>query len=129
MILRKPVIDLNSYLESKKNLINKKLEKIIDTHTNLISKAVRYSLMSGGKRLRPVLCIAAADAVGGDGKNVLPAACALEMIHTYSLIHDDLPAISLLMKLRLFWREMLFLHCPSRCSHPSIQTDMMQISG
>lgn len=93
MILRRPVIDLNSYLESKKNLINKKLEEIIDTHTNLISKAVRYSLMSEGKRLRPVLCIAAADAVGGDGKNVLPAACALEMIHTYSLIHDDLPAI------------------------------------
>jgi len=49
--------------------------------------------MSGGKRLRPILCISAAGAVGGEEKSVLPAACALEMIHTYSLIHDDLPAI------------------------------------
>jgi geranylgeranyl diphosphate synthase type II len=49
--------------------------------------------MAGGKRLRPVLCIAAAEAAGGDRKTVLPLACALEMIHTYSLIHDDLPAM------------------------------------
>ncbi len=52
-----------------------------------------YSLMAGGKRLRPILCMAAAEAVGGSVKAVLPAACAIEMIHTYSLIHDDLPAM------------------------------------
>ena len=54
---------------------------------------MKYSLMAGGKRIRPVLCIAAAEAVGGKADEVLPAACAIEMIHTYSLIHDDLPAI------------------------------------
>jgi geranylgeranyl diphosphate synthase type II len=52
-----------------------------------------YSVMAGGKRLRPILCIAAAETVGGEPQRVLPAACALELIHTYSLIHDDLPAM------------------------------------
>jgi geranylgeranyl diphosphate synthase type II len=52
-----------------------------------------YSLLAGGKRLRPVLCLASADAVGGDRALALPAACAIELIHTYSLIHDDLPAM------------------------------------
>lgn len=94
MIRKNFTFDLNSYLESKNNLVNNELEKIIDVPgSNLISEAIRYSLLSGGKRLRPVLCIAAAEAVGGDEQSVLPAACALEMIHTYSLIHDDLPAI------------------------------------
>ena len=55
--------------------------------------SMAYSLMAGGKRLRPVLLMAAADAVGADGTKFLPVACALEMIHTYSLIHDDLPAM------------------------------------
>ena len=54
---------------------------------------MRYSITAGGKRLRPILCLASADAVGGDRALALPAACALEMIHTYSLIHDDLPAM------------------------------------
>ena len=54
---------------------------------------MKYSLMAGGKRIRPVLCIAAAEAVGGKADDVLPVACAIEMIHTYSLIHDDLPVI------------------------------------
>lgn len=94
MIRQQFIFDLNSYLESKNNLINNELEKIIDVQSsNLISNAVRYSLMSGGKRLRPVLCIAASEAVGGEEKCVIPAACAIEMIHTYSLIHDDLPAV------------------------------------
>ena len=88
------IFDLSSYIESKNVQINNELDKIIGIrNSNLISKAIRYSLMSGGKRLRPVLCIASAEAVGGEEKIVLPAACALEMIHTYSLIHDDLPAI------------------------------------
>ena len=59
----------------------------------ILRESMEYSLMAGGKRLRPVLLMAAADAVGADGTKLLPVACALEMIHTYSLIHDDLPAM------------------------------------
>ena len=58
-----------------------------------LAESMRYSLMAGGKRLRPILLMAAADAVGAKGTDYLTAACALEMIHTYSLIHDDLPAM------------------------------------
>ena len=58
-----------------------------------LASAMRYSTLSGGKRLRPILCLMAAEACGGSGEVVLPAACALEMVHTYSLIHDDLPAM------------------------------------
>lgn len=58
-----------------------------------IYEIMRYSLFAGGKRLRPVLCVAGCEAVGGDPEAVLPAACALECIHTYSLMHDDLPAM------------------------------------
>ena len=58
-----------------------------------LAQAMRYSVMAGGKRLRPVLCLMAAEACGGHSEHALPAACALEMIHTYSLIHDDLPAM------------------------------------
>jgi len=59
----------------------------------VVRSAMQYSLMAGGKRLRPILCLASADAVGGDRLMALPAACAIELIHTYSLIHDDLPAM------------------------------------
>jgi geranylgeranyl diphosphate synthase type II len=59
----------------------------------VLAEAMQYSLMAGGKRLRPILCLASADAVGGDRSLALPAACAIELIHTYSLIHDDLPAM------------------------------------
>jgi geranylgeranyl diphosphate synthase, type II len=58
-----------------------------------VADAMRYSVTAGGKRLRPILCLASADAVGGDRALAMPAACAIEMIHTYSLIHDDLPAM------------------------------------
>lgn len=58
-----------------------------------LAESMKYSLMAGGKRLRPILLMASADAAGGRGEDYLPAACALEMIHTYSLIHDDLPAM------------------------------------
>jgi geranylgeranyl diphosphate synthase type II len=58
-----------------------------------LRRAMRYSLLAGGKRLRPVLTLAAAEAVGGTARRVLPFACAIEMIHTYSLVHDDLPAM------------------------------------
>jgi geranylgeranyl diphosphate synthase, type II len=64
-----------------------------DTPPETLSRAVRYSLFAGGKRLRPVLVMASAEAVGGTAEDALPAAAAFEMIHTYSLIHDDLPAM------------------------------------
>lgn len=59
----------------------------------VLTDAMRYSLLAGGKRLRPVLCLAFCKAVGGDPDRILPGACAIEMVHTYSLIHDDLPCM------------------------------------
>ena len=64
-----------------------------DILDNTLKEAMMYSLLAGGKRLRPVMVMAAAEAVGGEGERFLSVACALEMIHTYSLIHDDLPAM------------------------------------
>lgn len=86
---------LKTYFHEKQELINTALtEYLKDTSKNSkIIHAIRYSLEAGGKRLRPILCLAATEAVGGKAKDVLETACALEMIHTYSLIHDDLPAI------------------------------------
>ncbi|MDL1968339.1 MAG: polyprenyl synthetase family protein [Deltaproteobacteria bacterium] len=87
--------DLNSYLILKRKKVNAFINEILNNAANSsrIVQAMHYSLMAGGKRVRPILCIAASEAVGGNADGVLPAACALEMIHTYSLIHDDLPAM------------------------------------
>ncbi len=87
--------DLHSYLASKRKKINDYLIDIFNdtSSSERIDKAMKYSLMAGGKRVRPILCIAAAESIDGKSKDVLRAACALEMIHTYSLIHDDLPAM------------------------------------
>jgi len=87
--------DLSSYLFSKQKQVNRTIDEIIDQTTNssVVVSAMRHSLLAEGKRIRPVLCIAASQAVGGRTEDVLMAACALEMIHTYSLIHDDLPAM------------------------------------
>lgn len=85
--------DLKSYLSSKRKQINETLDSIFANNSSKIVKAMKYSLMAGGKRIRPVLCVAAAETVGGQSQDVIRAACALEMIHTYSLIHDDLPAM------------------------------------
>jgi geranylgeranyl diphosphate synthase type II len=89
------MFDLKPYLAEKIARINTALESILRTSAppDRLLEAMRYSLMAGGKRFRSILCIAAAEAVGGDQEDVLPAACALEMLHTYSLIHDDLPAM------------------------------------
>ena len=89
------MLDLNTYFAEKIERINLALESILRTsdQPDRLLEAMTYSLMAGGKRFRPVLCIAAAEAVGGNLEDVMPAACALEMIHTYSLIHDDLPAM------------------------------------
>jgi geranylgeranyl diphosphate synthase type II len=83
-------------LEERAGIVNQSLEQFLptaETYPPVIHQALRYSLFAGGKRLRPVLVIAAARTVGGESTHVLPAACALELIHTYSLIHDDLPAM------------------------------------
>jgi geranylgeranyl diphosphate synthase type II len=87
---------LKLYLEARKKMIDEALDGYLpgeDQYPAEIFRAVRYSLFAGGKRIRPILCLAAAEAVGGDIDPVLPVACALELIHTYSLIHDDLPAM------------------------------------
>jgi len=90
-----PSFHLPDYLPDRREIINTELNDFLRTsnHDRRIVEAMRYALMGSGKRLRPILCIAAAEAAGGNYKDVLPAACALEMIHTYSLIHDDLPAM------------------------------------
>jgi len=87
--------DLTAYLKDKKALINSELDNIFKNFSisSLIVKPMKFSLMAGGKRIRPILCLAATEATGGKLESSLPAACALEMIHTYSLIHDDLPAM------------------------------------
>jgi geranylgeranyl diphosphate synthase type II len=96
-MIKKPAsnFDLNSYLILKRKKVNAFINEILNNTANSsrIVQAMHYSLMAGGKRVRPILCIAASEAVGGNADDVLPAACALEMIHTYSLIHDDLPAM------------------------------------
>lgn len=87
---------LEDYLASRKAMVDEALDKSLGErspgHPKLI-KAMRYSLFAGGKRLRPILAIAAAEAVGASAEEVLTPAIALEYIHTYSLIHDDLPAM------------------------------------
>ncbi|HWR45216.1 farnesyl diphosphate synthase [Sporomusa sp.] len=86
---------LSQYCQNKIILIDDALSQYtpVDAYPPEIYDAMRYSLFAGGKRLRPIMLMAAADAVGGCGSNYLPVACGLEMIHTYSLIHDDLPAM------------------------------------
>jgi geranylgeranyl diphosphate synthase, type II len=88
--------DLQGFLESRTALINRALDRLLPGETTrpaTIHKAMRYSIFAGGKRLRPALCLAAAAACGGNESDALPLACAVECIHTYSLIHDDLPAM------------------------------------
>ncbi len=89
-------MDLKAYLAERRGLVNRALDGYLPAVRGpafRVTEAMRYSLFAGGKRLRPILCLAGAEAVGGDPGEVLPVACALEMIHTYSLIHDDLPAM------------------------------------
>ena len=89
-------MDLRHYLASRQKRIDRALDRYLpkaSTKPATLHKAMRYSLFAGGKRLRPILCLAAAEACGGKIKNALPLACALECIHTYSLVHDDLPSM------------------------------------
>ena len=90
------VFDLEAYLKERRQLVDLALERFLpseDTPPPSVHRAMRYSVLAGGKRLRPILVIAGAELVGAKPGLVMPTACALEMIHTYSLIHDDLPAM------------------------------------
>ncbi len=85
-----------SELEKRSGKVNAALDELLPAageYPPIIHEAMRYSLFAGGKRLRPVLALASAEITGGSTEDIMPAACALELIHTYSLVHDDLPAM------------------------------------
>jgi len=87
---------IKGYLSNRKKIIDRAILSFVprgEKYTRTLHDAVNYSLMSGGKRIRPILVLAACEAVSGGFKNAIPAAAAIEMIHTYTLIHDDLPAM------------------------------------
>jgi geranylgeranyl diphosphate synthase, type II len=90
------MVDILRYLQEQKALVDEALARYLpgeEHYPPAIFQAMRYSVFAGGKRVRPILAIAAAEALGGTATDVLPLACALECVHTYSLIHDDLPAL------------------------------------
>ncbi len=87
-------LDLKTYLKQQKDLVDRALDLSLPINKpEKIYEAMRYSLLAGGKRLRPILCLATCELTGGTIEMAMPTACALEMIHTMSLIHDDLPAM------------------------------------
>jgi geranylgeranyl diphosphate synthase type II len=89
-------VNLKKYLRTRQKEIDRALDRYLpkaSTKPATLHKAMRYSLFAGGKRLRPILCLAAAEACRGNIDNALPLACAVECIHTYSLVHDDLPSM------------------------------------
>lgn len=86
--------DLSAYLAERKAWVEQALNQSIEVvYPETIYESMKYSLMAGGKRLRPILCLATCEVTGGTVEMAMPTACALEMIHTMSLIHDDLPAM------------------------------------
>ena len=85
--------NLKKYLVEKSKLVNKLLVKYLPKDKSVISRAMRYSVLAGGKRLRPIFVMLGAESFGLDLKKIEPAICAVEFLHTYSLIHDDLPAM------------------------------------
>jgi geranylgeranyl diphosphate synthase type II len=88
--------DLKQYLASRAQQVNAWLDRLVPAQTSKpenLHRAMRYSLFAGGKRLRPILVLASGEALGASTEALMPTACAIEMIHTYSLIHDDLPAM------------------------------------
>ena len=89
-------MNLREYLAQQQKLVDAELHRLVPPESappETIHRAMRYSLFAGGKRIRPILCIEAALTIAGECSGILAAACSLEMIHTYSLIHDDLPAL------------------------------------
>jgi len=96
VVISAPPFDLAHYLRERAGLIERQLAISVtesNDPANRLIEAMRYSLMAGGKRLRPILALAACETVGGKAEAALGYACALEMIHTYSLVHDDLPCM------------------------------------
>jgi len=88
-------MDIKTYLQEKKELVDSFLQSYLDTPLvpSVLNRAMEYSLFAGGKRIRPILALASYESCGGIAKEILPYAASLEFIHTYSLIHDDLPAM------------------------------------
>ena len=89
-------MEMKEYVRTRRAAVDRALEGLLPAaivRPVTIHKAMRYSLFAGGKRLRPILCLAAAETCGGKTTTALPLACALECIHTYSLVHDDLPSM------------------------------------
>jgi len=92
----RPGFDLQNFLATRTEAVNQALDQFLPSESikpATIHRAMRYSIFAGGKRIRPALCLAAAAACGGSENAALPLACAVECIHTYSLIHDDLPSM------------------------------------
>jgi geranylgeranyl diphosphate synthase, type II len=88
------MFDLKAYLGQKQLLVEAALDQCLTvTYPETVYESMRYSLMAGGKRLRPILCLASCEMMGGTVEMAMPTACALEMVHTMSLIHDDLPSM------------------------------------
>jgi geranylgeranyl diphosphate synthase type II len=88
--------ELGEYMKARAAAVDAALERVLPAESQrpeTLHRAMRYSVFAGGKRLRPILVVAGAEAVGGHLDDVMSAACALELIHTYSLVHDDLPAM------------------------------------
>ncbi|MDG1893121.1 MAG: polyprenyl synthetase family protein [Verrucomicrobiota bacterium] len=95
-VLEPEVFDLRKYLDGSRRLVDRALSGFIPEESarpQTIHQAMRYSIFAGGKRMRPALCLAAAEACGAEREPAIPLACAMECIHTYSLIHDDLPSM------------------------------------
>jgi geranylgeranyl diphosphate synthase, type II len=89
-------VNLNEYLQSRRALVDETLDANLppaDTNPPRIHESMRYAVLGGGKRIRPILALAAAETCGADVEPLLVPLCALELIHTYSLVHDDLPAL------------------------------------
>ena len=89
-------MDIEKYIADKKNIINKALDKCLPKNfikPQAIHRAMRYSVFPGGKRIRPIFTIAGFEACGGKGSSAMPVACGIELIHSYTLIHDDLPCM------------------------------------
>ena len=87
---------MNKYLDDHRETFNTKLSLLLpaqDNHASNLHSAMRYSMLNGGKRIRPLLCIAAADAISENNSATFSVAAAIEMMHVYSLIHDDLPSM------------------------------------
>ncbi|MEO1836547.1 MAG: polyprenyl synthetase family protein [Akkermansiaceae bacterium] len=88
--------ELKRYLKAQQRAVDAALRRFLPRESArpaTLHKAMRHPIFAGGKRLRPILCLAAAEAFGGSAENAMPAACAVEIIHTYSLVHDDLPCM------------------------------------